>query len=497
MPTSPETGSTNLKQATFLEAFQDAANRKPSYPVLVYDGRYFSYRNIDQMSSSLSEFLVSRGYGSGSRVGILLPMSPQYLISVLGVLKSGAVPVNLGSLKESEYQSLSTVQRNDWLIMKSDSDIIPERGEKVITARIGDLMNFTKGIQTDGHQNNQPPGFVSRLIDIILEKPREKDHGRIQGEETIGFLSYGINGEPNILDFHGNALYDRASSALNRITGPGSVFRNASCIPPASPEGFILSVLMPVLSTGYSIFPSSPDPGIRIFKIADTYNANFITLFPEIISKIKEIEYPNRDRIRGIISAGMDLDTSLFSDFASRNNFRIFYFFGPPEMMGITHCMEFPGDSQRKLLPLNKGDTRDEDESGDNSESMMSSGLGIKARMNTDGSIEDIKLERDIAVIMGRHTSRCFIERSTGKIPGVSEFVVDFKEITQGIRKIVIYCVKEDRRTDEKKVASYLNRKLSMHNVPSEIVWKSDIPRSISGQVLRNLLIDSGDRINT
>ncbi len=512
MPNSPETEFTKVKQASFLEAFQEAANRKPSYPVLVYEGRYFSYRSIDQMSSSLSEFLVSRGCEPGSRVGILLPMSPQYLISLLGALKSGAIPVNFGSLKNSEYHSISTDQRNDWLIIKSDSDIIPERGEKVITARIGDLMNFIKGIQTDGHHNNQPPGFVSRLIDIILEKPREKDHGKIQGKEAIGFLSYGISGEPNVIDFNGGALCERALTALGRITGTGSVFRNASCIPPASPEGFILSVLMPVMSTGYSIFPSSPDPGIRIFKIADTYNANFITLFPEIISKLKEIEYPNRDRIRGIISTGLEFNSSLFSNIASRNNFRIFYFFGIPELMGMTHCMELSSDSLGRLLPLDKGETKVESESGvdsnpegekgptvtgNNEESIMSGEFGIKASIDTDGSIGDIKVERDIAIIIGRHTSRCFIEKSAGTIPGVLEFVADFKEITPGIRKIVFYCVKDDRRADEKRVISYLNGKLSQHNLPSEIIWKHDIPRSISGQVLRNLLIENSDRVNT
>ena len=504
MPDSPETENAEKKQKSFLEAFQEAADRKPSYPVLVFDGRYFSYRSIDQMSSSLAEFLSSKGCGSDSRVGILLPMSPQYLISVLGILKSGAVPVNMGSLRNSEYAALSDVQKNDWIIIKSDSDIIPARGEKVITARIGDLMNFTRAMQTDGHQNNRPPGFVSRLIDIILDKPRGKETGG-SGEEKIGFLSYDTSGSPFFPEFTGNELCARASLALERISSKGSVFRNASCIPPASPEGFILSVAMPVLSSGYSIFPSNPDPGLKIFRLADTYNANFITVFQEIISRAERIEYHNSDRIRGLIFAGLGSNYGIFSDFATRNNFRMFYFFGPPELMGITHLMEGSGESSGKLIPLVPGETELVDESGNNMEinsgvgSMvigdahdagMNRELGIRAKLNSEGSLEEIEIVRDIAVILGRHTSRHFIEKSTGRIPGVSEFVADFREVPPGIRRAVFYCVKEERRTDERKVISYLQGKLSSHNLPSEIVWKSDIPKSISGHVLRNLLVE-------
>lgn len=63
----------------------------PDAVAVVYEGREYRYREIDEESNRLAHWLIERGIGTEDRVAVLLDKSPELVITALGVLKAGAV----------------------------------------------------------------------------------------------------------------------------------------------------------------------------------------------------------------------------------------------------------------------------------------------------------------------------------------------------------------------------------------------------------------------
>src|SRR5580692_10103199 len=63
----------------------------PDAVAVVYEGRQYSYREIDAEANRLAHWLIEQGLGTEDRVAVLLDKSPELVITALGILKAGAV----------------------------------------------------------------------------------------------------------------------------------------------------------------------------------------------------------------------------------------------------------------------------------------------------------------------------------------------------------------------------------------------------------------------
>ena len=79
------------------EVLPHAARRFGGRTALVIEGRSFSFRELDDLSSALAASLVRLGVKPGDRVTLYAPNSWEWIVSYYGVLKTGAVinPVNV------------------------------------------------------------------------------------------------------------------------------------------------------------------------------------------------------------------------------------------------------------------------------------------------------------------------------------------------------------------------------------------------------------------
>nr|WP_224770130.1 non-ribosomal peptide synthetase [Mycobacterium simulans] len=64
--------------------------RTPEAVALVCNGHRWTYRELDANANRLAHLLVGRGVGPGDVVGLLLDRSPQAIVAILAVLKTGA-----------------------------------------------------------------------------------------------------------------------------------------------------------------------------------------------------------------------------------------------------------------------------------------------------------------------------------------------------------------------------------------------------------------------
>ncbi|MCV7412181.1 non-ribosomal peptide synthetase [Mycobacterium florentinum] len=77
--------------ATLPELVSRRAAQTPDAIAVGYEGRNYTYREIDEESNRLAHWLIEQGIGTEDRVALLLDKSPELVITALGILKAGAV----------------------------------------------------------------------------------------------------------------------------------------------------------------------------------------------------------------------------------------------------------------------------------------------------------------------------------------------------------------------------------------------------------------------
>ncbi|MEE6138050.1 amino acid adenylation domain-containing protein [Mycobacterium sp. 050128] len=77
--------------ATLPELVSRRASSAPDAIAVGYEGRNYSYREIDEESNRLAHWLIEQGIGTEDRVALLLDKSPELVITALGILKAGGV----------------------------------------------------------------------------------------------------------------------------------------------------------------------------------------------------------------------------------------------------------------------------------------------------------------------------------------------------------------------------------------------------------------------
>jgi amino acid adenylation domain-containing protein len=66
------------------------ARRKPDSVAVVFGSQTLTYGELDRRANRIAHYLLSRGAGTGSFVGLLVERSPEMLVGLLGILKAGS-----------------------------------------------------------------------------------------------------------------------------------------------------------------------------------------------------------------------------------------------------------------------------------------------------------------------------------------------------------------------------------------------------------------------
>jgi len=85
-----------LPGATFPELFAQQAARTPDAPAVIFENEHVTYAELNQRANRLARLLIARGAGPERFVAIAVPRSPDMIVAVLAVLKTGGayVPVD-------------------------------------------------------------------------------------------------------------------------------------------------------------------------------------------------------------------------------------------------------------------------------------------------------------------------------------------------------------------------------------------------------------------
>lgn len=103
----------NLKyeEKTFAEKFAETVTKYPDKTALIYMGKMLSYKEVDELSNRLANFLIASGLLPDDVVGLHMPNIPANYIGFIGVQKAGCVSTGLSPLltaAEMEHQLIDS-----------------------------------------------------------------------------------------------------------------------------------------------------------------------------------------------------------------------------------------------------------------------------------------------------------------------------------------------------------------------------------------------------
>ncbi|MDX3971373.1 MAG: long-chain fatty acid--CoA ligase [Bradyrhizobium sp.] len=130
------------------ESFTKFADRK----AFICMDKSISYRDLDQMSVAFAAYLQGRGLQRGARVAIMMPNVLQYPVAIAAVLRAGYAVVNVNPLytpRELEHQ-LKDSGAEAIIVLENFAHTVEQviaktQVKHVIVASMGDLLGF-KGI---------------------------------------------------------------------------------------------------------------------------------------------------------------------------------------------------------------------------------------------------------------------------------------------------------------------------------------------------------------
>jgi len=135
-----------------VDILEDACKRFRSLPAFECMGFGISYDELDKLSQDFASYLQNvLGLNAGDRVAVMLPNLLQYPVTMFGILRAGLVVVNVNPLytpRELEHQLNDSGARAIVIVENfctTLQQVLPStKLETVITTQLGDLAPFPK-----------------------------------------------------------------------------------------------------------------------------------------------------------------------------------------------------------------------------------------------------------------------------------------------------------------------------------------------------------------
>ena len=505
-----------------------------------------TYAELDRQSAEFASYLQSLGLQRGARVAIMLPNMPQFPIAMVGVLRAGMVVVNVNPLytpRELEHQ-LRDSGAEALIILENVAHVFEKimastAVRHVVVTSIGEHIGI-KGKLVD---------FVLRYVKKVV--PAWRIHGSIKFEaalrlgranpagivhparDDIAFLQYtgGTTGvSKGAVLLHRNILSnvmqvdEWLEPALTRHPIDQLVFLCA--LPLYHIFALTACGLVGLRKGGLNILVPNPkdlgafiklmgqNPGIHIFPGVNT-------LFNALIHRpdFAGIRLPN---LLVTIGGGMAVQQAVADKWQELTGIPIAEGYGLSETSPVA-CVNSPliaryTGSAGLPVPGTEISIRGDDdvvmgpgESGeicirgpqvmagywqrpeDTANVMTPDGFfksGDIGTMDDGGYVKIIDRKKDMIVVSGFKVFPFELEDVLSRLPGVLESAVVGVPDDDTGESVKAYIVKNDPSLTEEQVLAYCKTQLTNYKRPRQIVFKTELPKSNVGKILRRELRD-------
>lgn len=506
---------------TMPDFLVEAAEKCPQRTALIFAGVQIPYAMLHTLVEKTALALYSLDVRKGDRVALMAPNCPQYVVGFLAIQKIGAV----------------VVQVNPMYVERELEHLLNDSGARVIIAydafypRIANVKDVTPLEQIIVFSLGQPapglPGDVLRADQLAMGAQGQLPAVEIDPQNDLAVLQYtgGTTGiSKGAMLTHRNIVANalQVTAWFNGCRyGEETVL---SVLPFFHSYGMTTCVNFGIVNAATLVI--LPRFEIEaLMQAIDTYKP---TLFPGVPTMYIAVNnYPHLSRydvssIRYCISGSAPLPVEVAQKFEKLTGGYLVEGYGLSETSPVTHCNSMIGfrkvgsigmplpDTLARVVDLETGTrTLPPGEAGElcikgpqvmkgywNMPEETALALrngwfytGDIAKMDEDGFFYIVDRKKDMIIAGGFNIYPREIEEVLFEHPAIMEAVVAGVPDRYRGETVKAYIVlKEGASLTEEEVIAYCRSKLAAYKVPRLVEFRSELPKTAVGKVLRRFL---------
>lgn len=529
---------------TLPQILERTASRFPDRTAILFEGLRLTYRELKDAVDRMATALVNLGVKPGDRVAIQLPNLPQTVIAYYGVLRAGGVAVMTNPMyvqREIEHQfndagaKLAILLDAFW--MKTSRPIRDKLPcEKYILTSIKDYLPFPKNIlfpifgKKTGLVVDTPsePGvyWLKDLLNNTQPKPPNIEWD-MDGLCNLQYTGGTTGVSKGAMLTHRNLSYNAQQCRAWFVNAEEGREIMLSALPFFHSFGLTVCMNFSILIAAAQVVAPNPRDVKKLISLIQKYR---VTLFPAVptlftaINQFPGIEKIDISSVKGCISGSAPLPLEVMERFEALTGGNITEGYGLTETSPVTHAnpllnkarrkagsigLPFP-DTDAKVVDLEEG-TRElppgEDgeliikgpqvmkgywKKPEETEQVLRDGwlyTGDLARMDEDGYFYIVGRKKEMIIAGGYNIYPREIDEVLYEHPKVLEAcAIGVPDPKRGETVKVFVVLKPGETATEQEIIDYCRTKLAAYKVPKIVEFRSELPKSSIGKVLRRVL---------
>ncbi|MBF7083154.1 long-chain fatty acid--CoA ligase [Desulfallas sp. Bu1-1] len=506
---------------TMPQHLEKVAKEFPDRDAAVFAGVRLNFQTLQAMVNKCANALVDLGVKKGDRVAIMAPNCPQYVLSFMATLKLGAV----------------VVQVNPMYVERELEHILNDSGAEIIIAYdafyplISKVRSVTPLKKVILFMLGQPSGTADenalKAEELLMQYPAEFDQVPVNMDDDVAVFQY-TGGTTGVSK---GAMLTHRNITANALQ-VSSWFENLEygkekvlCALP-----FFHSYAM-TTCMNFSIINAATMiimPRFEIKQCLELIKEHQPTFFPGAPTMYIAINnYPNVQEyginsIKGCISGSAPLPLEVAEKFEQLTGGNLVEGYGLSETSPVTHCNPIMGlrkagsigiplpDTECKIVDLETGER--ELPPGEVGELCIKGPQVMKgywnmpeetaktlrngwvntgdiAKMDEDGYFYIVDRKKDMIIAGGFNIYPREIEEVLFEHPKVLEAVVaGVPDPYRGETVKAFVVLKQGEQATEEEIIQYCRDNLAKYKVPRLVEFRTELPKTIVGKVLRRTL---------
>ncbi|PCE28395.1 long-chain fatty acid--CoA ligase [Paraburkholderia acidicola] len=532
--------------ASIADLFEESFQKYRAKPAFACMGKQITYGELDTLSAKLGGWLQSKGIARGARVAIMMPNVLQYPVALAAILRAGYVVVNVNPLytpRELEHQLKDSGAEAIILLenfaVTLQAVVANTSVKHIVVASLGDLLG-PKGLIVNFVVRRVKkmvpawnlPGHV-KFNAALAEGARHSFSAVKQGPDDIAFLQYtggttGVAKGATLLhrNLIANVLQSEAWLQPARAKRPDiDQFITVVALPLYHVFALTVCGLLTIRTGGLGVLIPNPRDIAGMIKSLQGYP---ITTIPAVNTLYNAmLNHPDFDKLdfSNLLVAnggGMAVQEAVAKRWFERTNAPIIEGYGLSETSPCATCnpsntAEYSGtiglpmpsteisirDDEGNEVPLGEpgevcirgpqvmaGYWKRPDETA---KVMTADGFfksGDVGFMNERGYTKIIDRKKDMILVSGFNVYPNEIEDVVAKHPGVFEVAAVGVPDEHSGEAVKLFVVKKDPALTDAVLFAYCKEQLTGYKRPRIIEFRTELPKSNVGKILRRELRD-------
>ena len=541
-----------IPEAPLFYFLEEAARKYPDRACTIFKGAVISYKEMNALTDHMAAALVELGVKKGDRVGIFMPNTPQFVIAYFGILKVGGVVVAVNPtyppdevqipVNDANIEIMFTLTRF-YNVLKTVRARQGSKLKRIIVSNIKESLPPIMGILFTLLKEKKEGHYLDALeagdlwMKDLLKKHENSPKPNVQvGPDDTALFQYsgGTTGIPKgAVALHRNVVANTVQMRawfVNSVDGQEVYLMG---IPLFHVYGMVAGMSV-AMSMGASMVMV---PNARDLKdVLENISKYKTTIFPGVpllynaINNHTDVKAGKYDlsSIKACISGSAPLMRETKEQFEKLTGGKVFEGYGLSEAPTATHCNPLLGVNKTgsiglplpgvdvKIISLDDGETEmPQGEIGEiaiygpqvmkgyhnmptettNALREMKDGktwlfTGDIARMDEDGYFYIVDRKKELIKPGGFQVWPREVEEAISSHPKVLEVGVGgIPDPNRGEAVKAWIVVKPGENLTVEELKAYCKEHLAPYKVPSHYEFRTELPKTTVGKILRRELV--------